>query len=497
MSRRNRLPTSTLIASGFALWAGFGACGEEPRDARTSWVQTNLCNDLHATLVRDPSAVADKLALMADEPFIYFRGTLALWHADQYDAAGLAREPSAITVPEAEWILLVGDPHPENAGTFRVPGPGGVQAEPGDGGAMTIEWNDFDAASWGPWIHDLRRLATGVALVWDEAPLDDADRARAIDAVVAGYAAGLVDPDALDPLPRFASELVARAEVAGGDRTELRALDHDAPLPTFVEDDRFVPPTAAEEALVRDLMAQWSPGAAAQGGLPEDLRAVILRGEASAIARRLGVGIASFALRRFDVWYGVPELEFESESESEPESESESVGGLMIEFKEVAPAPHWALPSAYAYRAFASPAAGSVAAEQALQREPRGDALLAFAVGPDASYRVRERTAYQKGFERERLWSGLSDGALTADDAAQFAHYLGRLLGQAHARSPRLEGGTAQTALLARLGDPATRELLTRETHAFAERMADLTRADRASLERLVREEGPLIGCRP
>ena len=135
------------------------------------------------------------------------------------------------------------------------------------------------------WPRSFTRLATGVALVWEEAPLGDADRARALGAVGAGYAEGLADPDALGPLPRFASELVARAEVAGGDRAELRALDRDEHATTFVEDDRFAPPDAAEETLVRSLLAAWAPIALETlEGLPEALRASIAKNAPSAIA---------------------------------------------------------------------------------------------------------------------------------------------------------------------------------------------------------------------
>jgi hypothetical protein len=60
-------------------------------------------------------------------------------------------------------VLLVGDPHPENVGTFRT-----------EDGRLVLAFNDFDACTWGPFTGDLQRLILAWQLAWLQAAPDTA-----------------------------------------------------------------------------------------------------------------------------------------------------------------------------------------------------------------------------------------------------------------------------------------------------------------------------------
>ncbi|HEY0710565.1 MAG TPA: DUF2252 family protein, partial [Polyangia bacterium] len=121
-------------------------------------------------LERDPTAVAEKLRRMARGNFAFFRGSLGLHPA----------APSQFAA--APPVAVVGDPHPENVGTF---------AAPGAGGETIVDFNDFDQAGFGAFVDDLRRLSLGIYLAGDAADVPKKHRVRFVEATVNGYLAEL------------------------------------------------------------------------------------------------------------------------------------------------------------------------------------------------------------------------------------------------------------------------------------------------------------------
>ena len=80
---------------------------------------------------------------------------------------GGERPTTAFGDPASSRVLLVGDPHPENIGTFRAAD-----------GTILVEWNDFDAAGYGPYEADVRRLATAMVVAAGDDTLDLLARGR-------------------------------------------------------------------------------------------------------------------------------------------------------------------------------------------------------------------------------------------------------------------------------------------------------------------------------
>ena len=71
---------------------------------------------------------------------------------------------------------MLGDPHPENIGTYPLPD-----------GAVALDFNDFDLAGRGPFTGDLRRLALGLWVAGDMAGLGKKQRVRLVEALTEGY----------------------------------------------------------------------------------------------------------------------------------------------------------------------------------------------------------------------------------------------------------------------------------------------------------------------
>ena len=94
---------------------------------------------------RDPRAAEVKLEKMAENPSALFRGTASIFFAQLQYKEGTLDGPV---------VTCVGDAHPRNAGV-----------QPGAGEKAVFGINDFDEAARAPFTYDIKRLATGVALL--------------------------------------------------------------------------------------------------------------------------------------------------------------------------------------------------------------------------------------------------------------------------------------------------------------------------------------------
>ncbi|MEU7956610.1 DUF2252 domain-containing protein [Micromonospora humida] len=153
-------------------------------DRRSAFIVDVLTEEFGASMALDPAAFRRKFRKMAASPFAFYRGSAALFYADQRgdfaDDAFLDEQTSRV------WIH--GDLHAENFGTYM-----------NASGHLVFNVNDFDEAYVGPFSWDLKRLAASVALLGYAKALSD----RAIGELVTGFARS------------YLTEL--RAIAAGGD----------------------------------------------------------------------------------------------------------------------------------------------------------------------------------------------------------------------------------------------------------------------------------------
>jgi hypothetical protein len=364
---------------------------------------------------------------MARDTFSFFRATGWL----------LPRAPSRHVTAQTERLAIVGDPHPENVGTFLTPR-----------GERVIDFNDFDLAGYGRYVDDLRRLALGLWIVGDMADLGRKQRGRVVRDVVGGYAAEL------NALARGAPAVALRAETAfGGDLEAILVR----PEPREEEPDEEAPATAEEAALVRALLAVYPATLVAPAAHPRGAFAP------KRIARR-SLGVTSFPTLRFRVTVEGPTEAAEDD--------------WTLELKE----------------SRGTPAAQIVAIQRQMQEHPDDDPLLGFAAAGGREFRVRRASAEQRRLDARQLvklvksprWKGRELGALGQD--------LGRLLARGHARARDEAGRPGLAALVAAVGDGRA---LREETADYVAREAARTEVDLDHFRALLETRGAVLTGTP
>lgn len=456
---------------------------DAPEDGRRSWLQSTLVEDNRALLEREPALTADKFRKMASRPYFWFRGTMAVYLAD-VGRPGPGFRPSRFTSQQSSGVLLVGDPHPENLGTFRLAD-----------GTMVLEYNDFDASVHGPFTYDVRRLGLGFA-----AALYEAGRPETVEAVVEAVARGYraeIEALAAGEAPtvarrggefgEIAEDVLRRGERDGDAREALAeytrvvdgarvmfAGDVEAPLGGLIS-DRVLPVEPAEARLVERLMGAYR----ATVSTPRPAAFFAIKG----ISRRYGAGVSSYPLKR---WYVLVEGETAGLDDDR-----------LLEVKELPDPPRPVQRAHLLPRMFHSNGERVITAQRLLQADGQAgerDALLGWAELGPLSVRVRERTKYQKGVDVERIDDKMGERKWDDDDVADFAHLAGRLLARGHALAPTLDGPPGLDGIAAVIA--RDRGDFVRETVDFVLGYHPQVEVDYDVFCALVEEEGPWLGYR-
>ena len=408
------------------------ACSPPARSDRDQRVIAALAEDNYVWATRDPELVAMKLHKMQRGAFEWLRGTAGVYWRDVTDAGG-ERPATALGDPASSRVLLVGDPHPENIGTFRAAD-----------GTMLVEWNDFDAAGYGPYEADVRRLATAMAIAAGD---DTLGLPRAVAdgyaAQIAELAAGAEPALLVHGVDQVLDKLIDKATARGDAHTELTDLemfgDLDPVAADGVIENRQIPVGAEAAVWIDQAIAQWRADHPEAG-------AIVWR------TRRLGAGVASYAALRYDVLLD---------------------GGVVLELKETRDG--IVIPGVPQREAadWASPAARAVDAQRRLQARRDADPRLGAADLGGLSLKLRDRTAYQRGLDAAELAALAAGSAKDRARLQALAGHLGRLLARAHGAAltvDRVPGWTVIAPLLAG-----------RES-AFSEEVVALSAADTAQV---------------
>ncbi|MCB9653406.1 MAG: DUF2252 family protein [Deltaproteobacteria bacterium] len=506
----NAIAPSSLV---YILVLSTTGCGYgDENAARMAWLASSLAEDNFDLWARDPEGVAEKLAKMSTGPYAFFRGTLGQFVRD-VASAGVIESTGLAHAGDAR-IMLIGDPHPENIGTYRLPS-----------GVVIFDFNDFDAARFGPWILDVRRMAMGfVALqaeldhvrpaflaaasitatpasrsaVTKEAVPDNARRWAAIFA--RSYAQALEDlrqaqarSETLDDSRLFGrgagsgailEDLLRRAQRDGTQATELE---------TYVESNS--PPQ-----LYRGEIERRSDGRFREDELLElegnERRIIELYLEPSLsrhivdVARHLGQGVSSYPLLRYLILL-------------KASTQGDATDLVLLELKEARDPAALALPM-FPSRAFDDNADRIVELQRRLQVSTENDAWLGRAsadkgqrhnagLSSSFSFRVGSLTGFQKTLRVRRIQSLIDEAQLNAaTDVADLARSAGRLLAHAHARGRTIDGEPALNVL-----PHITPDDLEQEIDAFVDDYGPRLETDFALFLRLLEEEGPTLGSLP
>lgn len=435
----------------FVLLLSLIGCAD-PRTSREARIVDTLAEDNDTWALRDPELVALKLRKMQRGPYEWLRGTAALYWRDVTEP-GAPRAATAFGSPAASRVLLLGDPHVENVGTFRT-----------TDGTMFVDWNDFDATGYGPFDVDVRRLGASLATV---AALGGGDAAFArelaataaaryaevIGALAAGTRFGALGFGAN---PLFDDEL--DKSQARGDRRQ--GLDELAPVVDGVRalafgdlepvaddgviEDRLVAIDAEQAAWIDDAIAAWRARTREAG-------AVLLR------ARRIGSGVSSYAAYRYAAVLAGPT--------AAPEDD------LFLELKETREGVIVPGVPRYAFGEWSSPAQRAVDTQRRLHARPDGDARLGHAQVGGLSLKIRDRESYQRGIDAPDLVELVADDP---DQLRDLAADYGELLGRAHGQALTADGVPGHTVIA---------PLLAGREGAFAAELAELALADAAQIQ--------------
>jgi uncharacterized protein (DUF2252 family) len=450
------------------------ACGSGSwEEARTAWLVDTLVDENLVWLSREPERLADKYEVMAADPYDFMRGTAGLFYRDLERAGSQRSDTVFVREPQAASVLLVGDPHPENVGS-HLPGPERA-ATADEVPPLVLEFNDFDAAGFGPYVMDVRRALLGMAVLLEQAGCGTACRREVLQGEVEAYL----------------SELTALSE--GASTFSPAAVPGEDPVvDTLLED--VIPEGQAHEAL-QEATAVLDSGQrrfvrqpldeAGNGLLPVDLEEReqvqrLLRTYEGVpglvvhdVARRYGVGVASLPAIRYAVVYDLGE-----------EGPSDDA---MIQLREVVDPPSLYTVPSHPSVLFDSGAHRSVAAPGLLWADPEADARMGAVQDGTMTFKVQTWSSWFQSFDHEDILE-LDEGVWGG-----FAERMGRLLAQAHSRSVCSDGTPAGPALQRDL--EGRQERFVSERLQEAEHDLSLLLADHLRFRSALRELGPLLGA--
>ncbi len=373
-----------------------GACAPPAVDGREARVVQSLVKADEVLLRTRPELMAGKYARMAGTPFDFFRGALPLavadWEAGRTSQSGFGLD----TLP----VLGLGDPHPENFGLLTDRD--GVQA---------LEPNDFDSASRLPFLFDVRRLLTGLALGArvrsPEARLEVITRAAA-----SSYATHLLSDEAPTRVVDAGDSAVLQDLFRRGAR-DLAAREELSAL-TVVEDGRRRFLRGAPDATEPTAVLATPPGDLA-ATLPQALQRLSAGGAVLDVVRQFGSGVASWPRLRFLVLLAGPTDALDDD--------------VIVEIKELAEAPNAAW-----YRPFAVATDTPQRVEAALRRAwfvPDADPRWYTTAWRGLPLQVRTESEANKGLNTSR-WVG---ARATEEELTKLGVVLGALLARVHRMS--------------------------------------------------------------
>lgn len=410
------------------------SCAASEAPSREQRIVESLSDDNFVAGRRDPALVALKLRKMQRGPYEWLRGTASLYWRDLMEP-GVDRVESTFGSPESSRVLLVGDPHPENVGTFR-----GFSD-----GQMFLDWNDFDATGYGPFTGDLRRLAAGFVVIAELGKPGDVALQTELSKLVAtsyaeqvaviasgervaslGFGVAELFDDELEKAQQRGDTLFAVDELAPAEAM-IRSLavgDLEAVADDGVIEDRVLEVDLDEADTIDRAIAQWAPGRLTPAEASIKLR-----------ARRIGSGVSSYPALRYQV---VLEGSTPASDDDRLVELKETREGVLTRGLPILQGGEWT-----------NPAERAVDTQLRLHSRFDGDALLGAAQVGGVAFKIRDREAYQRGIDATDL-SELADE--DPDQLREIAKRYGALLGRAHAQAltaDRVRGVTVIAPLLA------------------------------------------------
>ncbi|HCH61320.1 MAG TPA: hypothetical protein DFR83_00850 [Deltaproteobacteria bacterium] len=459
------------------LWSAvIAGCADVEDHSRAAFVQGVLVDDNRIWLYRYAPVVAEKFASMGRDRYDFMRGSVALHFADLERPTHGGPSTRFLNVPDATAVLIFGDPHPENATVCRT-NPSAAEPEP----PLTVEFVDLDAAGYGPWILDLRRLALAMSVLMADLPgCSETCRQNALVAVAGGYLDGLEPAAAVS----IAAAQVSSTEDWGTWLTELfeESLEEGAEqkkvnryAPEDVDgvrrlqlgpDTSLVSLTIDEERILTELTKRMA--------LPTNFRMLDA-------ARRLGSGVSSLAALRFVVLWD--------------RGLDETTDDALLQMREVIDAPAFPGRPNRAMGVFSSNHLRVEQAAKQLWTRPDADPLHVTTRVDGLSWKTLSWTSYFQDVDHLDIVEEWVEGSIDEQDLADLGHDLARSLAASHARARTMTGLSSRSVILADIDSGGGSEAL--EVELLSAARSDLERlvSDHEIFVSLLETEGPLLGA--
>ena len=204
-----RAVTALLLSASACQAALVAACDDPAQDAREDQIVAVLVQADESMIRTRPALAEGKYARMTSSPIAFLRGSLPLYRHDmRAGTSSLAVSRFSLEVP---LVPCLGDPHLENFGALRA-----------RDGSIALEPNDFDAADRAPYLWDVRRLATSVALTALVSGADAATARAVTYATVMAYRRGIERAALAVPPVRYTAQALGSSPIVDDvfDRSE-------------------------------------------------------------------------------------------------------------------------------------------------------------------------------------------------------------------------------------------------------------------------------------
>jgi len=370
---------------------------------RHAWVVNQVHAWNHPYAASAGNELACKMEKMAQGAFNFYRGTAHIYYHDLR-----TRPASAYATAQGAQAWLSGDAHLANFDASRDAT-----------GKAVFKSADADEGYFGPYVWDLRRLATSFVLAGRENGIDVSDIATAIASLVGAYASQIASFDGSNAELAFQ---LSHGNTSGVVRDTISAADactHSAFLDKYTQagdhgrafrtTSTLQPVSSATHAAIVEAMPAYIGSIAASRRHAADFYAV------HDIRQRLGSGVGNLGKLRYYVLV--------------PGASGSKFEGVILEFKQASPS---AVAIAGAGRMPASyydHHEGERVAKTARAQQLHPDVLIGYTSIDGVPYFVHEKSAHQKDFDPAALAS-----AHKLDTAAG---YFGQALASAHALADR------------------------------------------------------------
>lgn len=163
-------------AAAFAVGQASSAPAQTPV-SRSSTVVQSIYSDNHPLALQLPGEVQDKIQKMAADPFSFYRGTASLFYQDMTTLPA-----SAYNTTQTSVAWLCGDMHLANFGVMQD-----------STGTSVFDVDDADEGYWGPYVWDIRRLATSIILTAQLNGISSSNQQQLVTDFISAYLSNIKD----------------------------------------------------------------------------------------------------------------------------------------------------------------------------------------------------------------------------------------------------------------------------------------------------------------